>query len=114
MIHNGHYVVSEARGGAVKLPQPKFSVIFRIADPTNVVNMASALGLLARLSALRNARTLLRTPSFGPGGTVTPGRTAVNTPSGAFLPKPKKISKNFAALLEEHDIFVPEDDDDDD
>lgn len=24
------------------------------------------------------------------------------------------ISKNFAALLEEHDIFVPEDDDDDD
>ncbi len=24
------------------------------------------------------------------------------------------ISKNFAALLEEHDIFIPEDDDDDD
>ncbi|XP_059413380.1 essential MCU regulator, mitochondrial-like [Carassius carassius] len=62
-------------------------------------------------------------------------RTAVNTTSGAILPKPKKtmfgplrilmvvapflyvgtlISKNFAALLEEHDIFVPEDDDDDD
>ncbi|XP_016385312.1 essential MCU regulator, mitochondrial [Sinocyclocheilus rhinocerous] len=62
-------------------------------------------------------------------------RTVVSTTSGAILPKPKKtafglvrilmvvapflyvgtlISKNFAALLEEHDIFVPEDDDDDD
>ncbi|XP_068074486.1 essential MCU regulator, mitochondrial [Danio rerio] len=62
-------------------------------------------------------------------------RTAVNTATGAILAKPKKtafgllrimtvvapflyvgtlISKNFAALLEEHDIFVPEDDDDDD
>ncbi|XP_042572411.1 essential MCU regulator, mitochondrial-like [Cyprinus carpio] len=62
-------------------------------------------------------------------------RTAVSTTSGAINPKPKKtafgplrilmvvapflyvgtlISKNFAALLEEHDIFVPEDDDDDD
>ncbi|KAF7213255.1 single-pass membrane protein with aspartate-rich tail 1b [Nothobranchius furzeri] len=62
-------------------------------------------------------------------------RTAVSTSSGAMLPKPEKtpfglirmtvvvvpflyvgtlISKNFAALLEEHDIFVPEDDDDDD
>merc|ERR1711970_1041787 len=64
-----------------------------------------------------------------------PCRTAVSTTSGAILPKPDKISfglirmtavvvpflyvgtlisKNFAALLEEHDIFVPEDDDDDD
>ncbi|XP_041840284.1 single-pass membrane protein with aspartate-rich tail 1b [Melanotaenia boesemani] len=62
-------------------------------------------------------------------------RHVVSTPSGAILPKPDKtpfglirmtaivipflyvgtlISKNFAALLEEHDIFVPEDDDDDD
>ncbi|XP_016116569.1 essential MCU regulator, mitochondrial [Sinocyclocheilus grahami] len=62
-------------------------------------------------------------------------RTVVSTTSGAILPKPKKtafglvrilmvvapflyvgtlISKNFAALLEEHDIFVPEDDDDGD
>ncbi|XP_059195137.1 single-pass membrane protein with aspartate-rich tail 1b [Centropristis striata] len=62
-------------------------------------------------------------------------RTAVTTSSGAILPRPAKtpfglirmtavvvpflyvgtlISKNFAALLEEHDIFVPEDDDDDD
>ncbi|XP_029950353.1 essential MCU regulator, mitochondrial-like [Salarias fasciatus] len=65
----------------------------------------------------------------------TQSRTAVSTASGAILPKPDKtpfglirmtvvvvpflyvgtlISKNFAALLEEHDIFVPEDDDDDD
>ncbi|XP_018523278.1 essential MCU regulator, mitochondrial [Lates calcarifer] len=97
--------------------------------------MASALGRLARLSAFRNARASPRTPSDGPGRTVTPCRTAVSTSSGAILPKPKKtpfglirialvvvpflyvgtqISKNFAALLEEHDIFVPEDDDDDD
>uniref|UniRef100_A0A8C9UAK8 Essential MCU regulator, mitochondrial n=1 Tax=Serinus canaria TaxID=9135 RepID=A0A8C9UAK8_SERCA len=31
-----------------------------------------------------------------------------------FLYVGTQISKNFAALLEEHDIFVPEDDDDDD
>ncbi|XP_038131307.1 essential MCU regulator, mitochondrial-like [Cyprinodon tularosa] len=62
-------------------------------------------------------------------------RAVVSTPSGGILPKPEKtpfglfrmtvvvvpflyvgtlISKNFAALLEEHDIFVPDDDDDDD
>uniref|UniRef100_UPI0037E9AA16 essential MCU regulator, mitochondrial n=1 Tax=Semicossyphus pulcher TaxID=241346 RepID=UPI0037E9AA16 len=97
--------------------------------------MASALGRLARLSALRNARSSLLAPSHGPGRVVTPGRTAVSTSSGGILPRPKKtpfglirialvvvpflyvgtqISKNFAALLEEHDIFVPEDDDDDD
>ncbi|XP_009893571.1 PREDICTED: essential MCU regulator, mitochondrial [Charadrius vociferus] len=70
----------------------------------------------------------------GPEGS---GRTraARFPPSGAALPRPlqtpfgllrvfsvvipflyvgTQISKNFAALLEEHDIFVPEDDDDDD
>lgn len=31
-----------------------------------------------------------------------------------FLYMGTLISKNFAAVLEEHDIFVPEDDDDDD
>uniref|UniRef100_A0A3B4ZTY2 Essential MCU regulator, mitochondrial n=2 Tax=Stegastes partitus TaxID=144197 RepID=A0A3B4ZTY2_9TELE len=31
-----------------------------------------------------------------------------------FLYVGTQISKSFAALLEEHDIFVPEDDDDDD
>ncbi|XP_077461700.1 essential MCU regulator, mitochondrial-like [Stigmatopora argus] len=62
-------------------------------------------------------------------------RNVVSSSTGAILPKPDKtpfglirmtavvvpflyvgtlISKNFAALLEEHDIFVPEDDDDDD
>ncbi|XP_040919098.1 essential MCU regulator, mitochondrial-like [Toxotes jaculatrix] len=97
--------------------------------------MASALGRLARLSVLRNARTSPLSAADGPGRTVAPCRTAVCTSSGAILPKPKKtpfglirialvvvpflyvgtlISKNFAALLEEHDIFVPEDDDDDD
>ncbi|XP_061536533.1 single-pass membrane protein with aspartate-rich tail 1b [Phyllopteryx taeniolatus] len=66
---------------------------------------------------------------------TTQTRSAVSSSSGAILPKPDKtpfglirmtavvvpflyvgtlISKNFAALLEEHDIFVPEDDDDDD
>ncbi|XP_047212913.1 essential MCU regulator, mitochondrial-like [Girardinichthys multiradiatus] len=100
------------------------------------VNMASAaLVRLLRLSAVRNGRLSPRRPFNAPGRTVTPSRKAVCTSSGAILPKPKKtpfglfrialvvvpflyvgtqISKSFAALLEEHDIFVPEDDDDDD
>ncbi|XP_041033608.1 single-pass membrane protein with aspartate-rich tail 1b [Carcharodon carcharias] len=62
-------------------------------------------------------------------------RNVVMTKSGAILPRPVKtsfglmkvfvvvvpflymgtqISKSFASLLEEHDIFVPVDDDDDD
>ncbi|XP_015282424.1 PREDICTED: essential MCU regulator, mitochondrial [Gekko japonicus] len=70
-----------------------------------------------------------------PSATVAPSRSLTFTHSGAILPKPVKmpfgllrvfsvvipflyvgtqISKSFAALLEEHDIFVPEDDDDDD
>ncbi|NXX95579.1 EMRE protein, partial [Centropus bengalensis] len=74
-------------------------------------------------------------PSRIPAGRLVPFRRATVTRSGAILPKPVKtpfgllrvfsvvipflyvgtqISKNFAALLEEHDIFVPEDDDDDD
>uniref|UniRef100_A0A8D2CLJ6 Essential MCU regulator, mitochondrial n=1 Tax=Sciurus vulgaris TaxID=55149 RepID=A0A8D2CLJ6_SCIVU len=69
------------------------------------------------------------------GRNLVPSRSVIVTRSGAILPKPVKmsfgllrvfsivipflyvgtlISKNFAALLEEHDIFVPEDDDDDD
>uniref|UniRef100_A0A3P9LV58 Essential MCU regulator, mitochondrial n=1 Tax=Oryzias latipes TaxID=8090 RepID=A0A3P9LV58_ORYLA len=94
--------------------------------------MASALfGPLVRLSA----RASPLGPSSTQGRTVTLYRSAVSSSSGAILPKPKKtpfglmrialvvvpflyvgtqISKNFAALLEEHDIFVPEDDDDDD
>ncbi|KAI5765149.1 SMDT1 [Gulo gulo luscus] len=71
----------------------------------------------------------------GAGRSLVPSRSVIVTRSGAILPKPVKmsfgllrvfsivipflyvgtlISKNFAALLEEHDIFVPEDDDDDD
>ncbi|KAF4080910.1 hypothetical protein AMELA_G00176500 [Ameiurus melas] len=97
--------------------------------------MASPLwGRFARLS--RNIGVFPRTAVCEGSGTLrTQCRTAVCTSSGAILPKPKKtafgmlrisvvvipflyigtlISKNFAALLEEHDIFVPEDDDDDD
>ncbi|KAM3623297.1 uncharacterized protein V6R79_009724 [Siganus canaliculatus] len=83
------------------------------------------MGIMSRNTGLRSSNISRATQS----------RTAVSTPSGAILPKPDKtpfglirmtvvvvpflyvgtlISKNFAALLEEHDIFVPEDDDDDD
>uniref|UniRef100_A0A1A7YC53 Essential MCU regulator, mitochondrial n=1 Tax=Iconisemion striatum TaxID=60296 RepID=A0A1A7YC53_9TELE len=87
--------------------------------------MSSALlGRLIRLSAVRKGRFYPMSPS-----------DVSETSTGAILPRPKKspfglvrialvvlpflyvgtqISKNFAALLEEHDIFVPEDDDDDD
>uniref|UniRef100_A0A3Q2YN81 Essential MCU regulator, mitochondrial n=1 Tax=Hippocampus comes TaxID=109280 RepID=A0A3Q2YN81_HIPCM len=90
--------------------------------------MASALSRLGWVSAVTNVFA-------SPAKTATACRTAVCSSSGAILPKPKKtpfglwriaavvvpflyvgtrISKNFAELLEEHDIFVPEDDDDDD
>ncbi|XP_054844188.1 essential MCU regulator, mitochondrial [Eublepharis macularius] len=70
-----------------------------------------------------------------PSTAIAPSRNVTATQTGAILPKPVKmpfgllrvfsvvipflyvgtqISKSFAALLEEHDIFVPEDDDDDD
>ncbi|XP_015236047.1 essential MCU regulator, mitochondrial-like isoform X1 [Cyprinodon tularosa] len=105
---------------------------------------SAVLGRLLQLSAVRNSPLSPLSPSAMPGRTVTPSRTAVCSSSGAILPKPRKvgtcgtgeqtpfglmrialvvipflyvgtqISKSFAALLEEHDIFVPEDDDDDD
>ncbi|XP_019111954.1 single-pass membrane protein with aspartate-rich tail 1b [Larimichthys crocea] len=96
----------------------------------------SILRLPLRLSltnmGLMSRGTGSKTPNIS---RLTQSRTAVSTGSGAILPKPDKtpfglirmtivvvpflyvgtlISKNFAALLEEHDIFVPEDDDDDD
>ncbi|XP_054606827.1 essential MCU regulator, mitochondrial [Nothobranchius furzeri] len=95
--------------------------------------MSSALvGRLIRLSAVRNGPSSPLSTSDVSGRA---NRTAVTTSTGAILPRPKQtrfglvrialvvlpflyvgtqISKNFAALLEEHDIFVPEDDDDDD
>ncbi|XP_072889579.1 essential MCU regulator, mitochondrial [Hemitrygon akajei] len=74
-------------------------------------------------------------PQNKPGGQLDSARNMLVSKSGAILPKPEKISfgllkifvvvipflymgtlisKNFASLLEEHDIFVPADDDDDD
>uniref|UniRef100_A0A3B1KBL4 Essential MCU regulator, mitochondrial n=1 Tax=Astyanax mexicanus TaxID=7994 RepID=A0A3B1KBL4_ASTMX len=98
--------------------------------------MALAAGGSLRSFLLRNAAKFSRTPALKPRGVTgsAPGRTAVTSISGAVLPKPDKtplgltrmtmvvvpflylgtcISKNFAALLEEHEIFVPDDDDDD-
>ncbi|KAL7829931.1 hypothetical protein AOLI_G00308160 [Acnodon oligacanthus] len=90
---------------------------------------------LSRFSAVFRPNAAVFPRGRGPGTTATQCRTAVCTSTGAVMPKPKKtplglmriamvvapflyvgtlISKNFAALLEEHDIFVPEDDDDDD
>ncbi|KAG8556273.1 hypothetical protein GDO81_018001 [Engystomops pustulosus] len=91
--------------------------------------MANA-GLATRIVA--RTRRFLTLAQFKPS---VPTRTAISTNTGAIYPNPEKvsfgllrvfsvvipflyvgtlISKNFAALLEEHDIFVPEDDDDDD
>ncbi|XP_006776013.1 PREDICTED: essential MCU regulator, mitochondrial [Myotis davidii] len=93
-----------------------------------------------RYGALRRGPSLTKDGDIsagrgGSGQSLVPSRSVIVTRSGAFLPKPVKmsfgllrvfsivipflyvgtlISKNFAALLEEHDIFVPEDDDDDD
>ncbi|XP_047222932.1 single-pass membrane protein with aspartate-rich tail 1b [Girardinichthys multiradiatus] len=96
----------------------------------------SILRFSLRLSG-RNKGIMTRNPSLktSPISRTIQRRTLVSTTSGAILPKPEKtpfglirmtvvvvpflyvgtlISKSFAALLEEHDIFVPEDDDDDD
>ncbi|KAI5089836.1 essential MCU regulator, mitochondrial [Silurus meridionalis] len=90
--------------------------------------MASAARVLLRGFLTGNARFNSRNVNG-----VAPSRNAVTSTSGAILPKPDKIpfgvvrmavvvapflyvgtliSKQFAALLEEHDIFVPDDDDD--
>ncbi|XP_029446281.1 essential MCU regulator, mitochondrial [Rhinatrema bivittatum] len=103
--------------------------------------MAPGVGRFLLASAAISFRTgtnpsgILRAKINRCGTNVYPTRTAIVTRTGAILPKPEKIhfgllrvftvvipflylgtliSKNFAALLEEHDIFVPEDDDDDD
>ncbi|XP_061572725.1 single-pass membrane protein with aspartate-rich tail 1b [Cololabis saira] len=87
--------------------------------------------------SIRNTGLMTRKPGSKTSAVFrnVQSRPVVSTASGAILPKPDKtpfglirmtavvipflyvgtlISKNFAALLEEHDIFVPEDDDDDD
>ncbi|XP_067296902.1 single-pass membrane protein with aspartate-rich tail 1b [Pseudorasbora parva] len=99
--------------------------------------MASLVGRLSRAFFFKNTPTLSR--NAGPKSVNATGptlsRTAVSSTTGRVLPKPVKvpfgltrmfivvipflyvgnlISKNFAALLEEHEIFVPDDDDDDD
>ncbi|NWV92424.1 EMRE protein, partial [Machaerirhynchus nigripectus] len=70
----------------------------------------------------RNAQTLAPScsvkvvrPPFAIDSLQTPfGLLRVFSVVIPFLYVGTQISKNFAALLEEHDIFVPEDDDDDD
>ncbi|XP_053711896.1 essential MCU regulator, mitochondrial-like [Synchiropus splendidus] len=99
--------------------------------------MATGLFRLPLRISTQNVALLSRNPGLKASNISrkTPVRNATSTASGAVLPKPDKtpfglirmtavvvpflyvgtlISKNFAALLEEHDIFVPEDDDDDD
>ncbi|KAM6320683.1 essential MCU regulator, mitochondrial [Aegotheles albertisi] len=97
--------------------------------------MAAAGGRLLAAAAAYSGRAGRAAPCRSPALPHVPSRSATVTRSGAILPKPVKtpfgllrvfsvvipflyvgtqISKNFAALLEEHDIFVPEDDDDDD
>ncbi|KAL4647872.1 essential MCU regulator, mitochondrial-like [Arapaima gigas] len=98
--------------------------------------MASSAARFLRLFTVKNTGVLSRTTRIRPSTTtiLTQSRTAVTTSTGAILPKPNKvpfglmritiivvpflyvgtvISKNFAELLEEHDIFVPDNDDDD-
>ncbi|KAM6091859.1 essential MCU regulator, mitochondrial [Theristicus caerulescens] len=97
--------------------------------------MAAAGGRFLAAAAAYSGRAGWGGPRRSPAVPLVPCRSATVTRSGAILPKPVKtpfgllrvfsvvipflyvgtqISKNFAALLEEHDIFVPEDDDDDD
>ncbi|XP_075688393.1 essential MCU regulator, mitochondrial [Rhinoderma darwinii] len=93
------------------------------------------VGCAAQLrKVVTGARRFLKA-SRTPLNSGIPARTAITSSTGAIQPKPDKvsfgllrvfsvvipflyvgtlISKNFAAILEEHDIFVPEDDDDDD
>ncbi|XP_032126092.1 essential MCU regulator, mitochondrial isoform X2 [Sapajus apella] len=105
--------------------------------------MASGAARWLALAAVRSG-VLRKGPSLRKGGDVAaarsdPGRSLVPSRGGSgahsrhsdplqmsfgllrvfsivipFLYVGTLISKNFAALLEEHDIFVPEDDDDDD
>ncbi|XP_076851323.1 single-pass membrane protein with aspartate-rich tail 1b [Brachyhypopomus gauderio] len=101
------------------------------------MNMAFVPASLCRTVLLGSRVTLTRKTclnSRNMKGTLL-SRNAVTSVSGAILPKPDKvpfgltritvvvvpflymgtlISKNFAAILEENDIFIPDNDDDDD
>ncbi|MEE6508184.1 hypothetical protein FKM82_019620 [Ascaphus truei] len=99
--------------------------------------MALRAGVLSLvgLRAAARASGFLRASGQPTAATTVPCRTHTVSSTGTILPKPEKvsfgllrvfivvipflyvgtlISKNFATVLEEHDIFVPEDDDDDD
>ncbi|XP_066516683.1 single-pass membrane protein with aspartate-rich tail 1b [Hoplias malabaricus] len=98
--------------------------------------MALAAGGVLRSFFFRNTAKFGRRSGLTPRGVngSAQSRTAVTSTTGAVRPKPDRItfgltrvtvvvvpflylgtyiSKNFAALLEEHEIFVPDDDDDD-
>ncbi|XP_027726966.1 essential MCU regulator, mitochondrial [Vombatus ursinus] len=118
--------LSRERRAGVSLPAPDVTgqSVREVRDKMS----PGAARWLAAAAAARKAGS-------GLGQGPVPSRSLIATRSGAILPKPAKmsfgllrvfsivipflyvgtlISKNFAALLEEHDIFVPEDDDDDD
>ncbi|XP_010071910.1 PREDICTED: essential MCU regulator, mitochondrial [Pterocles gutturalis] len=83
---------------------PRFPVL-----PAALGACACGAGSSAKAQLAGNDR------SFPIGSWQTPfGLLRVFSVVIPFLYVGTQISKNFAALLEEHDIFVPEDDDDDD
>ncbi|KAK1341673.1 hypothetical protein QTO34_018090 [Cnephaeus nilssonii] len=90
--------ISAGRGGSGRSLVPSRSVIVTRSGAILPKPVKWALELSHHSDPLQMSFGLLRVFSI-----VIP-----------FLYVGTLISKNFAALLEEHDIFVPEDDDDDD
>ena len=93
--------------------------------------MASSFAKTAGTMTSRAVLSILRSNATG---VLIPVRTKVYTETGAILAKPVRVrfgllkvagtvtpflltggilSREFAALLEEHELFVPDDDDDD-
>ena len=89
---------------------------------------------LTRLTSLRTSRSVLPVLKSNATRLTIPVRTKVYYETGAILEKPARVrfglmkiactvapflltggflSREFAALLEEHELFVPDDDDDD-
>ena len=89
---------------------------------------------LARMASLRTSRSVLPVLRRNANRMTVPVRTKVYYETGAILEKPVRVrfgllklactvtpflltggflSREFAALLEEHELFVPDDDDDD-